>query len=249
MLRSAAMANRRLAVELVVVLLVLIICAPSPQGGESNEGTISGLIKYGGTPPSPAPQAITKDLAVCGPSPSHGQSLVVGPDLGLANAVVTLADTEQGRPLKPLPAVSFDQKRCQYVPHVAVFPAGSTVVIINSDGILHNVHTESTVNPVIDLAQPGFKREVRRTIEKPEVIRITCDAHNWMEGWWYVTATPYYAISDRLGHYAIHNVPPGSHTVRVWQERLGTQEQRVAVKPGSATVLDFTFKPVRNQGS
>jgi len=167
----------------------------------------------------------------------------------VANAVVTIAHIAQGQPLKPDPAVRFDQKGCQYIPHVAVFPAGSTVVVLNSDGILHNIHTESTVNPIIDLAQPGFKKQIRVTIEKHEVIKVTCDAHNWMEGWWYVTATPYYAITDAHGYYAIHNVPPGTYTLRVWQERLGTESQQVVVRPEASTASDFTLKSIKDQGS
>jgi plastocyanin len=214
----------------------------------SSSGTIIGVVKYGGARPSPEPLVITKDREICGSSPAYDQSLVVGNDLGLKNAVLTVADIAQGRP-KPEPPVVFDQKRCQYIPHVAVFPAGSTVVILNSDGILHNIHTESTVNPVIDLAQPGFKKQIRVTIEKPEVIKVTCDAHNWMGGWWYVTATPYFAITDEHGHYAIHNVPAGSYTLRVWQERLGTETQRVVVGPGAPIVADFTFKSLQTIGS
>ncbi|MBV8360492.1 MAG: carboxypeptidase regulatory-like domain-containing protein [Deltaproteobacteria bacterium] len=214
-----------------------------------DDGTISGVVEYGGPPPSPVPLAITKDREVCGTSLVYDQSLVVGRDRGVTNAVVAVVDIAQSQPPKPEPAVRFDQKGCQYIPHVAVFPAGSTVVILNSDGILHNIHTESIVNPVIDLAQPGFKKEIRVTIEKPEIIKVTCDAHNWMEGWWYVTATPYYAITDGHGHYAIHNVPPGTYTLRVWQERLGTQTQRVVVKPNAATVADFTLKSIKSQGS
>jgi hypothetical protein len=105
------------------------------------------------------------------------------------------------------------------------------------------------VNPIIDLAQPGFKKQIHVTIEKPEVIRVTCDAHNWMEGWWYVTATPYYAITDAHGHYAIHNVPPGTYTLRVWQERLGTVSRQVVVRPHLSTETDFTLKSRKDQGS
>jgi len=241
----------RLVAGLAAFLFILAAASVYPYQAEAvrDDGTISGFVEYGGPPPSLTPMAITKDREVCGTSSINDQSLVVGRDRGLANAVVTVADIAQGQPLKPEPAVRFDQKGCQYIPRVAVFPAGSTVVILNYAGMLHNIHTESIVNPVIDLAQPGFKKQIGVTIEKPEVIKVTCDAHNWMEGWWYVTATPYYAITDSRGHYTIHNVPPGAYTLRVWQERLGTQAQRVIVRTGAVTAADFTLMPLKNQGS
>jgi hypothetical protein len=230
--------------------LILLATVAYAYIGEqvSNGGMISGLVKYGGALPIPPPLAITKDREVCGAAPVYDQSLVVGRDRGVANAVVTITDVARGEPLNPEATVQFDQKRCQYIPHVAVFSAGSTVLILNSDGILHNIHTESTVNPVIDLAQPGFKKQIRVIVEKPEIIKVTCDAHNWMEGWWYVTATPYYAITDSSGRYTIRNVPPGSYTLQVWQERLGIESRRVVVKTGAATATDFTIGPLRHQG-
>jgi hypothetical protein len=220
--------------------------AQTQAGAVSGAGTIMGFVKYRGAPPSSKPLAVTKDREICGSAPVFDQSLVVGYDGGVTNAVVTIAGVAQGQPPKPQPAVVFDQKRCQYIPHVAVFPAGSTVVILNSDGILHNIHTESAANPVIDLAQPGFKKQIRITIAKPEIIKVTCDAHNWMEGWWYVTDSGYYAISDKYGRYVIDHAPPGTYTLRVWQERLGTQAQRIVVRPGATTVADFTLKSLKN---
>jgi len=228
------------------LLMCLVLFAANPAWPYEAEvvrdgGTISGLVKYGGPPPSMTPLAVTKDREVCGSLPVYDQSLIVGADRGVANAVVTIANMARGQSLTPMRAVRFDQKGCQYIPHVAVFPAGSTVLIVNSDGILHNVHTESVQNPVIDLAQPGFKKLISVTVERPEVIKVACDAHNWMQGWWYVTANPYYSLTDLHGHYVIHNVPPGSYTLRVWQERLGTQWQNIVVHPGSTTAADFMF--------
>ena len=51
------------------------------------------------------------------------------------------------------------------------------------------------------------------------------------------------------GSYRFPLVPPGTYTLRVWQERLGTQTQRVAVRPNAVTAADFTLKSIKNQGS
>lgn len=210
----------------------------------SNAGTISGVVKYAGAPPKPARLEVSKDLDVCGKHPLYDQSLEVARDGGIRNAVVTITNISKGEPFKPA-NVKFDQVGCEYVPHVAVFPAGSTVEIINSDGILHSIHTESSINPVIDMAQPGFKKTITVTIAKPEAIKVNCDAHNWMVGWWYVTANPYYAITSAGGRYQIKNIPPGTYTLQVWQEKLGTMTQKVTVKAGQSVTADFTLKPSR----
>ena len=159
----------------VLILCVSAVAYPYQAEEVRDGGTINGFVKYGGIPPSPVQLAVTKDREVCGTAPVYDQSLVVGRDRGVANAVVIIADIARGESLKSEAAVQFDQKGCRYIPHVAVFPAGSTVVILNSDGILHNIHTESIANPVIDLAQPGFKKQIRVTIEIKNTVEIKKD--------------------------------------------------------------------------
>jgi plastocyanin len=203
-------------------------------------GTISGQVKYDGTAPAPKPVEVTKDKEVCGLHKHFTEDLIVDSGGGIANAVVIVKGAKGE--LKP-EDVTFDQKGCDYVPHVLAFPAGSTVKIVNSDGILHNIHTYSTVNPSFNMAQPKFKKVIEEKVEKPEVIKVTCDAHGWMKGWWVATDTPYFAVTDDKGNYTIKDVPPGDYTVEVWQEKLGTDDQKASVKDGSTTTTDFTLKP------
>lgn len=235
---------RKLGFAGLLIAILVRAAAAFPYEGVAVTGgsTITGVVKLTGVAPAPARVAIGKDKDVCGAHPLFNESLVVGSSGGIRNAVVTIADIAKGEPLKPESAVTFDQQGCQYRPHVIAFPAGSTVKVLNSDGILHSVHTESTVNPVVDMAQPGFKKSIIVTIAKPEAIHVTCDAHNWMEGWWYVVGNPYYAVTDASGHFTIANVPPGTYTLQVWHEKLGTVTQKVTVATGKSISADFSMK-------
>jgi hypothetical protein len=224
--------------------LILASAIAWPYQSESviGGGSISGTVRFQGQPPAPRKIEVTKDLEVCGARALYDQSLVVGPGGAIANAVVTLHGISKGEPMVPLKDVKFDQKGCEYVPHVIAFPAGSTIDIINSDGILHNIHTESTINPVVDMAQPSFKKNIDVTVADPEIIKVGCDAHNWMEGWWYATANPYYAVTGPDGKYEIKNVPPGSYSLQVWQEKLGIEKRTVAVGQGASLKVNFTVE-------
>lgn len=206
-------------------------------------GTITGVVKFDAPPPKRARLEITKDRSVCGAVPHYDQSLMVSKDRGIANAVVSIPNIKKGAPLTPLKGVKFDQVGCEYVPHVIAFPAGSTVDIINSDGILHTISTDSKLNPPLSLAQPGFKKLIAVKIKKPEVIHVTCDVHNWMHGWWFVASNPYYAKTGPTGSYTIKDVPPGTYTLKVWQEKLGTEAHKVTVEPGKTVTVDFTMGP------
>jgi len=203
-------------------------------------GTISGTVKYDGTPPVPRKVEVTKDKDVCALHPHFEEDLLVDSGGGIANAVVIVKGAKGD--MKP-GDVKFEQKGCDYVPHVLAFPAGSTVDIINADGILHNIHTYSTKNPPFNMAQPKFKKVIQRKVDQPEVIKITCDAHGWMHAWWVATDTPYFAVTDDKGNYSIAGVPPGEHQVEVWQEKLGTEDQKVEVKDGATANGNFLMKP------
>lgn len=217
------------------------------QGGPVSKGaTISGTVKLEGKVPAPKKLDITKDKDVCGLKPHYEQDLVVGSGGGVANAIVIIADISKGAPLKPEANVKFDQHDCQYEPHVLAFPVGSTVNVMNEDGILHNIHTYSTKNPAVNMAQPKFKKVLKIEEKQPELIKVTCDAHGWMHGWWYAADTPYYAVTDDKGNFTIKDVPPGDYTIKVWQEKLAPAgkelTQKVSVKPGAAATANFTLK-------
>jgi plastocyanin len=203
-------------------------------------GTVSGTVKYDGTAPAPKKVEVTKDKEVCALHPHFEEDLIVDSGGGIANAVVIIKGAKGD--LKP-GDVKFDQKGCDYVPHVLAFPAGSTVDIVNSDGILHNIHTYSTVNPSFNMAQPKFKKVIEQKVAQPEVIKVTCDAHGWMHGWWFSSANPYYAVTDDKGNFTIKDVPAGDYEVTIWQEKLGEQKQKVSVKAGAPATLDVTLKP------
>jgi len=183
---------------------------------------------------------VTKDKEVCGLHPLFQEDLIVDDGGGIANAVVIVKGAKDD--LKPT-EVKFDQKGCDYVPHVLAFPAGSTVDIINSDGVSHSIHTYVGRESLFNKLQPWFKKVIPVTIDKPELIQVTCDIHGWMQGWWVSTDTPYFAVTDDKGNYSIANVPPGSYTVQVWQEKLGIQDQKASVKDGATATTNFTMKP------
>jgi plastocyanin len=234
------MAMKKLRVVLAACAGVALSLSVGASLASAAGGTISGTVKYDGTAPAPKPVEVTKDKEVCGLHQHFTEDLIVDPSGGIANAVVIVKGAKGD--LKP-GEVKFDQKGCDYVPHVLAFPAGSTVDIVNSDGILHNIHTYSTKNPSFNMAQPKFKKVIQQKVDQPEVIRVTCDAHGWMHGWWVAVDTPYFAVTDDKGNYSIAGVPPGSYDIEVWQEKLGTSTQKVDVKDGATATTNFSMKP------
>ena len=227
----------------VLVLALSLVAAPAIsmaayEGGDVKDGgSISGTVKFKGTAPAPKKLDVGKDKEVCGKSAKMDQSLIV--DNGnLVNAVVTITDIKKGKKIE-LAKVKLDQEGCEYHPHVLAFPAGSTVAILNDDGILHNVHSYSKTNTAFNMAQPKFKKTLDVKVEKPETIEIKCDVHGWMHGWLVATENPYFAVTDKSGTFKLDNVPAGSYTVEVWHEKLGKSTQKVTVKAKEDAKVNF----------
>ena len=205
----------------------------------SSDGTISGRVVFVGDAPAAKKVKVTKDNEKCGAEVS-AEDLVVGSDKGIQNAVVSVVGLK-GAPAKSDKSFTLDQKGCVFRPHVAIVPAGAPVDILNSDGVLHNFHTQSTKNSPMNRAQPGFRKKMTETFNQAEIIKVSCDAHSWMSGWLVVTDHPYIDATDGGGAFKITDVPPGNHTIEVWHETLGKITKTVAVKAGDETQITIEF--------
>lgn len=219
--------------------LVVVAGAGAYEGGAvANGGTIKGVVKFTGTPPQREVLEVNKDKEVCALSVKKSNDLVVGADGGIEFAVVSLTNIKSGKAF-PDGASVLDQAGCEYLPYVVIVRKGSELEILNSDGILHNVHTYSEKNKRINRAQPKFKKKITETFTEPEMIKVTCDVHGWMKGWLAVVEHPYYAITDASGAFELTDVPAGDYEIKVWQEVLGESTQKVTVPAGGEASVNF----------
>lgn len=189
-------------------------------------GSISGRVVFVGNAPQVKKVKVTKDNEKCG-SEILNEELIVGADRGIKNAVVSVSGVKG----KPAGSPTLDQKGCTFAPHVVVVPTGGSLDILNNDGILHNFHTHSSKNAVINKAQPGFKKKMTESFAQPEVIKVVCDAHSWMAAWVVVTDDKSTVSADN-GAFKISDVPPGNHKLEIWHETLGKLTKDVTVKAG-----------------
>jgi len=205
-------------------------------------GTISGKVLYAGDPPPRKPMAITKDKEACAKGEHLTEDLVVGREKGIQHVVVSLTDVKSGKRFPAGANYTLDQNGCKFIPHVLLVPAGAAVDILNSDGILHNFHSQSVKNPSLNIAQPKFKKKMSQRFEKPETIKIACDVHGWMSGWIVVTEHPYHAVTEADGSFKLTDIPPGTYKAEFWQESLGRVTKDVTVKAGADTTVTVEMK-------
>ena len=191
-------------------------------------GTIEGTVRWRGSPPRLQELKVTKDATTCGHAKAN-QRLIIGPQGGVANAYVYLADVKAGAPLSPQRAV-LDQKKCEYSPHVLAVPVGSRVVMRNSDPVLHSVHGALGARTVFNLAQPVQGQRSEQVLTTPGTFAIKCDAgHPWMNAVVHVARNPYYALTGSDGRFRLHDVPAGTYQIVMWHEGWQASQNSVAV--------------------
>lgn len=168
------------------------------------------------------------------------ESAVASRDGGLANVFVKVQGSFPQAPA-PTDSVTIDQKGCVYRPRVVGALVGQTLRIMNSDPLLHNIHSLSDKSNAFNVGQPmaGMVYEVR--LEDEEMLRVKCDIHRWMTAYVGVVGHPYFAVTGDGGTFTIRDVPAGTYTMHAWHELYGTLEQPVRVEPGATTALDFTY--------
>ena len=221
---AAGLAGRALAYEAIAV---------------TDGGTLSGTVKFDGAPPAPGKITVSKDPEVCGQD-KVAPELLVGADGGIANVVVVVKAAKGKKLDAPAQNPVFDQKTCEFHPHILMFPAGSTIDVTNSDGILHNIHTTSQTNPSTNQAQPKFKPKIQVKIDKAEwPIKVQCDAHGWMSAYWISMDQPYVAVTDAKGGFTIGDLPAGDYEVEIWQEKLGKKTEKVSIKAKEDSKVDW----------
>jgi plastocyanin len=186
---------------------------------------------------------VTIDQYVCGKE-KPAEDLVVDAKRGVRNAVVWLQTPPPGAGAEPATAkVEMDQKGCVFVPHVVLVPVGGTVEFLNSDRLLHNLHSASRDNPSFNRTQPKG-RVIPITFAKPEIIRVNCDLHSWMRAWVVVADHAFYALTNDAGEFELPSVPPGKYTLHIWQETLGITSRDVSVgAEGARVTVELKARP------
>ena len=136
----------------------------------------------------------------------------------------------------------FDQKGCQYKPHVLGIQTGQELEVLNSDPTLHNVHSLSKDNPQFNVAQPKVGMKLVKKFDKPETFKVKCEVHTWMGAYIGVFAHPFYAVTGDDGSFSLKKLPVGDYTIEAWHEKYGMQTMKVSVGATDTKTADFKFK-------
>ena len=135
-----------------------------------------------------------------------------------------------------------DQVDSEFVPYVLPVQAGTLVRFPNKDNIRHQVYS---ISPAKKFELPLYKGTPAEPMlfDKPGVVALGCNIHDWMLGYIYVVETPFFAKTGEDGKAELTDLPEGAYAVRVWHPRMkGTPEaaeKRIDVTPKGDANVEF----------
>lgn len=157
---------------------------------------------------------------------------VVGQDgKPIANAVVFVQEPAAMPSAAASPAI-MDQFNKTFVPEMLPIAVGTQVRFPNRDQIRHHVYSFSRPKR---FELPLYKGEDAPPVlfDKPGVVKIGCNIHDWMSAIILVLPNERFAVTKEDGTFSLTDLGSGNYTIAAWhaQAREKTEDvaQRVAV--------------------
>lgn len=120
-----------------------------------------------------------------------------------------------------------------FVPYVSVVQTGTAVSFPNRDTVRHHVYSFSAPK-VFDLKLYSGTPAQPVTFDKPGLVALGCNIHDWMLAYVLIVDTPWFDVTAANGRAEVKNLPAGEYRLVVWHPRM-KEEIMQQVKVGQAT--------------
>lgn len=135
--------------------------------------------------------------------------------VALPDAVVFIDDPKALAAQSARPQAEVRQTWRQFDPFVTVVATGTPVDFPNYDFILHHVYSNSVAKRFeIKLYKGPAPAPI--VFDRPGVITVGCNMHDWMLAYIVVADSPWFAKADSDGVARIADLPGGTHRVMAW---------------------------------
>lgn len=169
----------------------------------------------------------------------------------LADAVVYIESAAESAAV-PTKIAIMDQQNKAFVPHVLAVPVGTIVDFPNTDSVNHYVYSFSEIKKFQFKLFKGDLEKHQTQLDKPGLLTIGCNIHDFMLGYIFVAPSAYVGVSNRAGQVDLKLPDKGELNVAIWHERSNenldklTQKINLEITPQNIQ-LKFTkpLKPLR----
>ena len=163
----------------------------------------------------------------------------------LADAIVYAMPATGAADAKPGRTAQIEQVDREFVPYVSAVQTGMSVTFPNRDLILHHVYSFSPPKSFEIKLYTG-RPPSAILFDKPGVVTLGCNIHDWMIAYLLVVSTPHFAKTGADGVARLRDLPAGTYEVRIWhpQQRAPAEARSLVLDAGSALRADFVLDAV-----
>jgi plastocyanin len=163
------------------------------------------------------------------------------------SGVVVYALAENPASVQVSDTIEVEQRNKEFQPFISVVTTGSSAIFPNHDGIGHHVYSFS---PVKSFDLPLSEKVLTTSIlfDKPGIVTVGCNIHDWMVGYIYIIDTPYYALTDDEGNASINDIPANDYSLQIWHPGINLNDVmkrqiRLNVDNSEAQKFSINIKP------
>lgn len=114
------------------------------------------------------------------------------------------------------------QQDKRFIPYVSVVQTGTAVSFPNRDSVRHHVYSFSAPK-VFDLKLYAGTPAQPVVFDKPGLVALGCNIHDWMLAYVLVVDSPWFGVSAAEGRVQVKAVPSGDYRMMVWHPRMKDQ--------------------------
>ncbi len=159
------------------------------------------------------------------------------------NSVVILtAADNRDIPRKAPERREIDQIDKEFISRVTAIQTGTLIEFPNNDNIRHHVYSFSPAKPFELPLYSGMPSEPV-LFDKPGIVKIGCNIHDWMIGYIYITEAPYFAVTTEEGTADLEALEDGMYVASIWHPLMKQSEestrQPIEIRQGETEQLDW----------
>jgi plastocyanin len=186
---------------------------------------LRGSFEVAGDVAAPEKLKIEKDTEVCTKEVLVDESVMLGKGNTLIGAVLFVRNetvpVHESYEATAKAEITLDNRNCRFEPHVIAVRTSQTLVLHNSDPVLHNSKFSCVANPSPNVSiSSGGNEAVKLTKSEKQPVKIGCSVHPWMGGVVVVRNDPYAVVAGKAGEFKMDKVPAGIELeFQVWHEK------------------------------
>lgn len=160
----------------------------------------------------------------------------------VADAAVYALPVPGAADAKGARTAAIEQIDREFVPYVSVIQAGTSITFPNRDSIMHHVYSFSPAKSFEIKLYTG-KSPGQILFDKPGLVTLGCNIHDWMIAYILVVATPHFANTGPSGNALLRDLPAGSYELNAWhpQQRAALTPHRLALDAAAVARATFAF--------